>query len=90
MKNIVLLGASGSIGTQTIDVVLHHSEKFRIIGLSVGHNIPKLKEILSQVNTVRYVSVADAQHLSELEELYPDITFYSGDDIFVDAVVGFR
>ena len=102
MKNIVLLGASGSIGTQTIDVVLHHSDKFRIIGLSVGHNIQKLKEILSQVKTVRYVSVADAQHLSVLEELYPDITFYSGDeglvklakltdyDIFVDAVVGFR
>ena len=46
MKKIMLLGASGSIGSQTLDVVKHHSSEFEIIGLSVGYNMKKLAEIL--------------------------------------------
>ena len=36
MKKIILLGATGSIGTQCIDVVLNHQDKFEIIALSCG------------------------------------------------------
>ena len=34
MKKIMLLGASGSIGSQTLDVVKHHSSEFEIIEVS--------------------------------------------------------
>ena len=47
MKRIVLLGASGSIGSQTIDVVLHHKDEFSIVAVSVGKNIEKLKLLLA-------------------------------------------
>ncbi|WP_206109290.1 1-deoxy-D-xylulose-5-phosphate reductoisomerase [Paenibacillus sp. HB172176] len=44
MKKISLLGSTGSIGTQTLDVVKHHPERFRIVGLSAGSNVDLLIE----------------------------------------------
>ena len=41
MKKIVLLGATGSIGTQTIDVVKHHQEEFHIVAVAAGSNVTK-------------------------------------------------
>ena len=102
MKRIMLLGASGSIGTQTVDVVLHHSEEFEIVGISVGNNIDKLKELLEILPSVQYVCVANHQAREDLEKEYPTKTWFDGDeglkalaslpdyDVFVDAVVGFR
>ncbi len=39
LKHISLLGATGSIGTQTLDVIRKHSEEFKIEAMSVGRNI---------------------------------------------------
>ena len=38
MKYIYLLGACGSIGTQTLDVIRKYSNDLKVIGLSVGHD----------------------------------------------------
>lgn len=47
MKNISILGSTGSIGTQTLDVIRHFPESFTVIGLSAGKNIDLLqKQIL--------------------------------------------
>jgi 1-deoxy-D-xylulose-5-phosphate reductoisomerase len=72
MKRLVLLGASGSIGMQTIDVYRQHPEDFSITALGVGHNIPKLKEILSLV-PVKTVCVQEKKDAALLAEEYPDI-----------------
>ncbi len=102
MKRIVLLGASGSIGSQTIDVVLHHKDEFSIVAVSIGKNIDKLKMLLAKIPSIQHVCVADEQVKEVLRLEYPDKQWYSGDeglqalaglaeyDIFVDAVVGFR
>ena len=102
MKKIVLLGASGSIGTQSIDVVLHHRNEFSIIGLSVGYNIAKLRELLHCLPEVKRVCVAEEAALAMLEKEYPDIQFLCGEqglaelcaweeyDLLLNAVVGFR
>lgn len=102
MKRIVLLGASGSIGSQTIDVVLHHKDEYSIVAVSVGKNIEKLKMLLAKIPSIQHVCVADEQVKEVLRLEYPDKQWYSGDeglqalaglaeyDIFVDAVVGFR
>lgn len=39
MKKIALLGSTGSIGTQTLDIVRHHPEQFRVTGISAGRNV---------------------------------------------------
>lgn len=44
MKNIVLLGSTGSIGTQTLDVVRHYKEDFRVTALAAASNIERLEE----------------------------------------------
>ena len=43
MKKIAILGSTGSIGTQTLDVV-RANDDLEIVGLSAGNNIDKLEE----------------------------------------------
>ncbi len=100
MKRLVLLGASGSIGMQTIDVVLQHSQDFQIMALGVGRNIERLKEILTKI-TVDTVCVQEEKDAVQLAESYPQITFLHGEegmiqlaqrqdyDLLVNALVGF-
>ncbi|MGH2725736.1 MAG: 1-deoxy-D-xylulose-5-phosphate reductoisomerase, partial [Actinomycetota bacterium] len=38
MKRLALLGSTGSIGTQTLDVVRKHPERFRVVALAAGSN----------------------------------------------------
>ena len=45
MKNISILGSTGSIGTQTLDIIRKNKDKFNIIGLSCNKNIELLKKI---------------------------------------------
>lgn len=42
MKRIALLGSTGSIGTQTLDVVAHHPERFQVEVLAAGSNVEQL------------------------------------------------
>ncbi|MBR3356919.1 MAG: 1-deoxy-D-xylulose-5-phosphate reductoisomerase [Solobacterium sp.] len=100
MKRLVILGASGSIGMQTIDVVLQHPSEFTITALGVGRNIEQLRNILTQID-VKVVSVQREEDAVQLAELYPQIRFYHGEeglitlassrdyDILVNALVGF-
>ena len=79
MKRIVLLGASGSIGLQTMDVVEQHPDEFQVVGLSVGQNIPALRQILRK-HDIYTVCVQKEEDLPILQEQYPDITFLCGEE----------
>ncbi|AKG24705.1 1-deoxy-D-xylulose-5-phosphate reductoisomerase [Calothrix sp. 336/3] len=48
MKAITLLGSTGSIGTQTLDIVAQNPEKFRIVGLAAGNNVEMLAAQIRQ------------------------------------------
>ena len=100
MKNITVLGVTGSIGTQTIDVVLGHPDEFKIVAMSAGHNIRKLEEIMSQL-PVAHICVLEQADYDYLTEKYPDRHFYLGQEgliqistleeteIVLNAIVGF-
>lgn len=102
MKRLVLLGASGSIGTQTLNVVDHHSEDFMVVAISAGHNIKEVRSILNTHKSIQHVCVANACDMQSLKSEYPTLTWYYGEeglislasleayDIFVNAIVGFR
>lgn len=79
MKRIILLGASGSIGMQTIDVIAHHPDEFKLVAFSVGKRIEKAREILEQFD-VREVCVQSEEDKKILEKEYPQVHFYCGDD----------
>lgn len=44
MKRVVILGSTGSIGTQTIDICLQHPDRLQIVGLAAGRNAAALRE----------------------------------------------
>ncbi len=50
MKPIAILGSTGSIGKQTLEVVREHKEKFRIVGLAANNNIELLQEQIAEFN----------------------------------------
>ena len=99
-KRIAILGATGSIGLQTVDVIVNHPELFECVALSVGHQINKLREILTQL-TPEYVCVIEQSDYEVLKEEYPNIHFVYGDeglmtiatldnvDIVLNGIVGF-
>ena len=39
MKNIAILGSTGSIGTQTLDIVRNYSEELHVVALAAGSNV---------------------------------------------------
>ncbi len=46
MKNLYILGACGSIGTQTLDIVRNNPHDFKVIGMSVGSNLELAKKLI--------------------------------------------
>jgi 1-deoxy-D-xylulose-5-phosphate reductoisomerase len=67
MKAITILGSTGSIGTQTLDIVNDHPDQFRVVGLAAGSNVALLAE---QIRTFKpeIVALGDENKLSELQE----------------------
>ncbi|MCE2464690.1 MAG: 1-deoxy-D-xylulose-5-phosphate reductoisomerase [Dehalococcoidia bacterium] len=58
MKGLVVLGSTGSIGVQTLDVVREMPERFQILGLAAGRNLDLLVNQISEFNP-RMVFCAD-------------------------------
>jgi 1-deoxy-D-xylulose-5-phosphate reductoisomerase len=84
MKSITLLGSTGSIGTQTLEIVADHPDKFRIVGLAAGRNI----ELLStQIRAFKpeIVAIADPAQLDELRAAIADV---APQPIFVTGEAG--
>ena len=57
-RRVAILGSTGSIGTQALDVIARHSERFEVVGLAAGRNVDLLAE---QVRTFGPKVVADAR-----------------------------
>lgn len=79
MKDLILLGASGSIGTQTLDIVREFNDKFRVLGLSVGSDLEKAKKIIEEFKP-KMVVTKTLEDLNELKNLFIDVDFDYGDN----------
>lgn len=67
MKQIALLGSTGSIGTSTLDVVDQHPEDFAVVAMAAGTNVDLLAEQVIKYRP-ELVSVAHAHAASALQE----------------------
>ncbi|HEY7756456.1 MAG TPA: 1-deoxy-D-xylulose-5-phosphate reductoisomerase [Actinomycetota bacterium] len=67
MRTLVILGSTGSVGTQALDVVRHHPDRFRVVGLSAGTNhellVGQIREFLPP-----HVAIADEEAAVDLRE----------------------
>jgi 1-deoxy-D-xylulose-5-phosphate reductoisomerase len=72
VKAITLLGSTGSIGTQTLDIVSEHPDQFRIVGMAAGRNVALFAE---QIRTFHpeIVAICDESKLTELKDAIADV-----------------
>ena len=66
MKNVVLLGATGSIGTSSVDVILQHSDIFNLYAVAANSSVQKVAEIVRKYKVER-VCMFDPNAAKELE-----------------------
>ncbi len=79
MKNIAILGSTGSIGTSTLSIVESFPENFRIVALAAGTNIDLLREQIKR-HQPSVVSVAKAKDALTLRDEFPKTRIVSGDE----------
>ncbi|HET9961268.1 MAG TPA: 1-deoxy-D-xylulose-5-phosphate reductoisomerase [Nitrospiraceae bacterium] len=72
MKTIVILGATGSIGTNTLDIVARFPNEFRVAGITAGSNVEKLEE---QIRRFRpsVAALANEAAAARLRDLCADL-----------------
>jgi len=70
MKNISILGSTGSIGRNVLDVVRKFPGRFRVVGLAAGRNIALLLDQIEAFNPL-LVSVADEELAADLIQSLP-------------------
>ena len=68
MKNIAILGSTGSVGTQPLDVVSQHSKDLKVAALAAGSNIVLLEQQIRQYHPVM-AAVWDEKKAEELKSL---------------------
>lgn len=72
MKVISLLGSTGSIGTQTLDIVSQHPDQFRVVALAAGRNIELLAQQVRQFRP-EIVAISHAESLPDLQAAIADV-----------------
>ncbi len=103
IKNISILGSTGSIGTSTLDVVRNNPSRFRVLAMACGSNLNLFKEQILEFKP-RCVSVSEERDVLKLSEMLsslhdiPEIFFgqagaikvatYPESDSVVSAIVG--
>ena len=77
MKNIVILGSTGSIGTNALEIIRNKKEEFNVIGLSANSNH---KLICKQIEEFKpkYVSIGTEEGKKIIEEKFPEVKVYVG------------
>ena len=101
MMKVCLLGASGSIGQQTLEVMQDNPNDFDLVAFSVGRRVRKIANILKNYPNVRAVCLQDKEDAKRYQSKYTNVIFFWGDDglnqlikiskadIVVNALVGF-
>lgn len=101
MKQVTILGATGSVGQSTLDIVARHRDRFALYALTANDNDQKMRQLCRQFEP-RYVVMADADSAQRLSEVIADLSteVLSGEsclaqvaaddgvDIVVAAIVG--
>ena len=77
MKKISILGRTGSIGTQALDVIAHNQDKFKVTALSCAKSLPLLCRQIEEFSP-EAVSVKDETDAKELADKYKDLEVFWG------------
>ena len=87
-KQIAILGSTGSIGTQALEVIEEHSDLYEVYCLTANNRVRELAEQARRFNPAAVV-IANEAHYGELKSLLadcPDINVYAGRQAIDDIV----
>lgn len=99
MKKIILLGATGSIGTQALTIVRENPDKFQVVALSFGRNMERGRAIIQEFKP-KMAAVWHTRDKVTLQAEFPDLKVFNGleglrevstypdGDILLNAVMG--
>jgi len=94
VKRISILGSTGSIGTQTLDVIRKHRHEFEVVALVAGRNAELLAEQVDEFAPA-LAALADAEppagsYFSTGADAVVEAATYEGCDLVLNALVGSR
>ena len=84
-RGVALLGSTGSIGAQAVEVLAAHPDAFRVVALATGHDGTGLAEQARQLRPV-IVALSDADAMARLEDLPAGVERAAGDDALIELV----
>ncbi|AGM25936.1 1-deoxy-D-xylulose 5-phosphate reductoisomerase [Spiroplasma syrphidicola EA-1] len=80
MQELILLGASGNIGEQTLSLLRESPGSFKLIAVGAGQNLVALKKILLEFSSIKFVITQQEAEVNSLATQFPQITFLTGED----------
>ncbi len=87
-QQICILGSTGNIGSQALDVIQQHPDRYEVYCLTANHSVKKLAEQARQFNPAAVV-IATESYYDQLRELLadrPDIKIYAGKEALNEIV----
>lgn len=88
LKNIVVLGATGSIGKQTLDVVRQHNDEFKVIGLVANSSKEQVESFAKEFGVENTLLMALEKSPDEANKKLVDMITAPDVDIVVNAIGG--
>ena len=79
-QQICILGSTGSIGTQALDVIRQHSDRYEVYCLTANNSVEKLAQQAREFKPAAVV-IANEAHYDALQQLLndlPEIKVYAG------------
>ena len=102
MKNVIVLGFSGSIGTQAADILYHDKDNFNVVGFSIGYKTRTISHFIKKFPNAKHIFMRSEKSKKYYAKKYPQIHFYSEEDdglksliinsncdMVINALVGF-
>lgn len=86
LKKISILGATGSIGTQTLDILREHPSEFKLVAISIGKNLELARKMINEFQP-ELVSVQEYHDCNTLKSEFPNTKFTFGDEGLVEVAV---
>jgi 1-deoxy-D-xylulose-5-phosphate reductoisomerase len=80
MRKVCLLGASGNIGSQSLDILEKDPSSFSLTAISVGHQVDKIEPILARFPSIAFVCVKEEEDSSVFSAKHPELKVFWGDD----------
>ncbi len=73
MKNLVLLGSTGSIGTQTLEIADAYPDRLQVLALAAGSNVHKMEEQIRRYHP-RFAVMFEEKAAKDLKERVADLS----------------